>query len=93
MLRRRIAKLLGIKPEKPVLHITVPPGAVLIMPKGSEIDTVNCVDGKIYYASTADQAAKIVISNAEVIGGTVDFSSCRPPVVSGRPYLEPEGIR
>ncbi len=34
-MKRWIAKLLGIKPERPVTHISIPEGAVLIMPSSA----------------------------------------------------------
>lgn len=48
-MKRWIAKLLGIKPG---LTVTIPHGAVLIMPYGSTIDTLNVVGGEVYLAKS-----------------------------------------
>lgn len=44
--KRWLARVLGVKGG---LRITIPPGATLIMPVGSVVDTINIVGGTVQY--------------------------------------------
>ncbi len=70
MLKRWIAKLLGIKPG---LTVTIPPGAVLIMPVGATVDTMNVVGGNVYWTSDIEDTAKTVKLAVE---GTIHWDVC-----------------
>ena len=64
-IKKWLAAVLGLPTGQ---HITVPTGAMLIMPRGSTVDTLNVSGGSVQFTETQEKLTSVVNRTAGPLG-------------------------